>query len=611
MQKLHNNKYFLSIFLVIISIIVATFAWDNISLPYYPDKAIYGDSYIQNQHNSFNDTLRFIFFVFFPLSVFFFSQIFFENKNFNNFFYFINYDFSKKNFINNLNYIFFFLIIIIFIEFFCIDFSKLNYEMDIFHEGLWLTSSSNLKIKKEIFTSSYVGRGLYGNFHPSLLWQVIGFDSIGIIRFFSYLVNLLIKFLSLLLVKKITLSLDFKKNQQIIFFLLMSLVFLYFTPYGQPIFYDRYFILFFFIILLLNFFFNNFNFVTIFALGTFSAISMFWYIDIGAYINFFLLILIFFLLIKKKIKEIILLFLGAFVSWFLFYILLTNNEFISFLHNIKSIYQTIDQIHGLIFPTPFLGGDTRSTKILLLFITTGVLIINLLFDQKNKHFVFSMIIFYIFSVLTFKYGLSRSDGVHIRIGGGLISVTFLFILVFYFVTFFEKFLKKKNNYDKKIKFTFLVLIIFCFFYLYFEKKYESKSIKNFNYFFSSVSNLIKLEDKFYINNEYSLILDFYSNLTKEDKCVYVFTNELAIPYLLKKPTCSKHFINYISSPVFIQKEIIKDLKNKKPQYILYKSRLDLYEDSAIRLKYVNEFIKKNYSIFSNYLNWEVYKINDI
>ena len=38
--------------------------------------------------------------------------------------------------------------------------------------------------------------------------------------------------------------------------------------------------------------------------------------------------------------------------------------------------------------------------------------------------------------------------------------------------------------------------------------------------------------------------------------VEIFTNENAIPYLLKKPTCSKFYTIYTSSPKNLQKKMI-------------------------------------------------------
>ena len=74
------------------TVILISFFWDKITLPYENTTEIVGE-YSKNNHHQFNDTLRFICFLFFPLLVFsttyiltnqnkikFFNNIFFENE---------------------------------------------------------------------------------------------------------------------------------------------------------------------------------------------------------------------------------------------------------------------------------------------------------------------------------------------------------------------------------------------------------------------------------------------------------------------------------------------------------------------------------------------------
>ena len=79
--------------------------------------------------------------------------------------------------------------------------------------------------------------------------------------------------------------------------------------------------------------------------------------------------------------------------------------------------------------------------------------------------------------------------------------------------------------------------------------------------------------------------------------------------MLKKPTCSKHFAVYISSPESLQREFIDDLSLKKPSYILYESKADIYDDPKTRLNIVNKYILDNYSDFKKINKWTIYKIN--
>ena len=42
----------------------------------------------------------------------------------------------------------------------------MNYEVDFFHEGMWLSASQNTKFSNDFWLSSYIVRGLFGDFYP-------------------------------------------------------------------------------------------------------------------------------------------------------------------------------------------------------------------------------------------------------------------------------------------------------------------------------------------------------------------------------------------------------------------------------------------------------------
>ena len=103
----------------------------------------------------------------------------------------------------------------------------------------------------------------------------------------------------------------------------------------------------------------------------------------------------------------------------------------------------------------------------------------------------------------------------------------------------------------------------------------SKSISNF---ISSKENILKLlryPDESYINEDYQKLVSYYKNLSKSDPCTMIFTHESAIPYFLKKNICSKYFFMYTATPKEIQNNIMKDLNNNKPIFLIYKSDMML------------------------------------
>ena len=143
--------------------------------------------------------------------------------------------------------------------------------------------------------------------------------------------------------------------------------------------------------------------------------------------------------------------------------------------------------------------------------------------------------------------------------------------------------------------------------IFINKKYEDKNYNNLFSFKKNVSTLINYSDNEFINKDYQNFIKQYKNLSAKDNCVMVFTNEVAMPYLLKKPSCSKYYLMYTASPISIQKDLIKDLIDKNPVYLIYRSELDKYGHVGNRLRLLDNFINEQYSFFKKINYWEVYK----
>ena len=140
------------------------------------------------------------------------------------------------------------------------------------------------------------------------------------------------------------------------------------------------------------------------------------------------------------------------------------------------------------------------------------------------------------------------------------------------------------------------------------KKFEQKSIFNVLTFKENISKLITNPDNVYINKDYQALVSYYKTISKSDSCVMIFTNEVAIPYLLKKKTCSKYYLMYTATPKEIQNNIIAVLKNEKPKFLIYKSDIDIYGHAGDRLLLLDEFIQNQYSFFKKFSYWEIYKL---
>ena len=81
-----------------------------------------------------------------------------------------------------------------------------------------------------------------------------------------------------------------------------------------------------------------------------------------------------YLIYRRDYKNFYPILFGVTIGWAIFFIFLPNNEISAFLENTKIVFSSSDYLDGLIYPTPFISKDARSTRALLLIIITGILI---------------------------------------------------------------------------------------------------------------------------------------------------------------------------------------------------------------------------------------------
>ena len=357
-----------------------------------------------------------------------FNQLIFFNKNLKS-----SYNLEKKK--HELTFYSFLVFFSLFFEFFFLAFSKFNQNLDFFHEGMWLSASQNLKLTNEFWNSSFIVRGLFGDFYPYLLWEISNKETIGITRFFQLLIYFFNKIILVLIIRKLSIFTNFKKNNKILFFLLLTISCLSLQGYINPVFLVRSFLFLLFIYICLNFFQNyNKSFFELIIIGLFSSLSFFWYVDIGVYINFLIFLIIVMFMIKFEFRKFLITFISIFSGWIFFFMIFPDYELSQFYINTKVILNTLGWFHSLDFPNPILTLDGRALKSILFFLISGFLIIRLVnsISKENNLFIISATLLFCASLIYFNYALSRSDGGHIRVGSGLIQVTF-FTLVLYFL----------------------------------------------------------------------------------------------------------------------------------------------------------------------------------
>ncbi|MDA9623904.1 hypothetical protein N9S62_01350 [Pelagibacteraceae bacterium] len=587
-----------------LSVILASYFWSVIELP-LNQKLNYGDEYFTKSYSKYNDTFKFFIFILTGLLPFIFIYNYLYKKEIYSIKDFLRLELNNNSTNNNsLSFIFLLMLIFCLIEFFLIDFTWYISNIDMFHEGLWITSAFNYLKTGQLWSSSYIDRGLFGNFYPVILWNFnenIGIGSVRLADLFLLLVN---KILLLFLAKQITESLNFNDFKKIIFFIISSFLFISLVDYQDlEEFVPRSLLS----ILFLNIFLHslkNKKIINFFVLGLFSVISILWYLDIGAYVNFTILLILIFFLIRGDVKVFLATFVGLITGWLTFFLLFPPNELQDFFFNTKNIYYTIDQIHGLIFPTPFFAGDTRATKTLVFFIMGGVFTTYICLDRgnfKNSNKIFFFFLF-VLSLVSFKTGLSRSDDPHIKVATGpllLIIYTYLSYWLMH-LTIFKKAETIIINNIKLFKFIFIILLFLNF------KIYQINGVFNFK---DKLDTLLQANDVEFLKGEQEKYIDlikYYKNVSLNNNCIQILTDENALPYFLKKKTCTKYYQIWILQPEYMQNKFIEALKDKKPKIILIKTKSTRYTP---KLKLVERFINNEYTAYDTFNEWTFLKIN--
>ena len=603
--------------LTIASILLMTFLWDKIIFPYENKEYIHGE-YSINFFNPLNDTVRSVSFILFPTSIFFVSYLhFYKDRLFSIYEVVItrNTIFKPEN-NKYLNILIFIFIISLIMEFLLINFNFFSNSIDHPHDGMLLTPSNNAYLLNKYWISSYIERGFIAQFGLSFLWKFFDVKSVGLMHLYHLFFLLLNKILIIILAGIVSKNLLFNNNLKNIFFIILSTLTIslisYYDVGGFP---PRLFIfLLFLIILYLSFNKKNkFSFI-FFFLGSFSALSMFWYIDIGAYINVLCLLAIIYFSIRKEFKKMFCTLLGAITFWCIFALSINPYELKEFFDISLTVYSTTDFYNGLIYPTPFLSGDARSTKALLFFIIAGILLIIINFNKKikmsNLNKIFLVFLF-IASILMFKSAISRSDTPHIKTSTGINLFLIYTTLLYLLFSYFENSAKIKNFLNRILNLSLLKkinLILIVPFLLVL--KGDIFNINKIYHSASNIKNLIYYKDEKYLTADYKALVNYYKDLTIDEKCIQIITNESTLPYFINKPSCTPYYFMYPVGALSLQKKFIQKLKEKKPKTILYRSEKTSWDFSKLQAPLLFDFIERNYVFYNKYKLWTFYKLKN-
>ena len=579
-----------------LSIMFSSYVWDLIKLPYKEVNII--GVYAENKYNAFNEILRYLFFILFPLVIFLSLQIHFNKFSFKNLIpqLKINEDIIYEN-NHTIRLTKIVIFAFIFAEFFSVDFTTIP--LDLLHEGQRLSSAYKSLIDNSLWSGSYVTVGLfYETLSAKLIWQLFDHESIGLMRFADRIFISFCKILIVLIIYKITLFSKLKFFYKEIFFTICSLILIInlFDYHTQRN--DAEYLLFRELpILLTTYLFfeiiskKDSNKFLIFLFGPISFFSMLWSIDRGLICNVLIFSIFIYFLITQKFQSGLVIFFSIIFSWLLAIVFL-GNEFNFFLENTFTLLKEINYVFGEIHVTPFGFGSGhesfRASKILIAIIFCLIISLNF-FIQNNKNystqFKLSMLFLSIVSFLTYGYNLGRSGGVHLKEVFGYSIIFFVILIISYFLQILsnKKLFFKKNTLGNNI---FLLIFVTCIFTL--SLNINPSKILKFNKRFSQYINL---EDQFYLHKDENSFLKDSKDIVKDYNCIQMFTNEVAYLYLLRKKNCTKYYLVFSIGSPRSQMKMINELNDAD---IIITSEYDDKGHPTYKLPLVTDFIKENY-----------------
>ena len=605
-MKIQKKTIFLYSAIVFMIIFVAKI-WGFIKLP-YKDPSIIG-TYSINEFNSTNDILRYLIFILLPVSFFLLFKIFFEKKEIKKIIFEIGLT-SERKYNNDFAIKCSLAIILLFL---ILEFLSINFPLhaiDFLHEGQVLSSAYKSLLDGSLWSGSYVTVGIfYETLSSKFIWSFFDLESIGLSRYPPIFFTLVIKFLFIILLFKITKFLDLNTFYKNIFFIISSFISLTFLDYDIPsvdiISYRE------IPVIMISILFIDYlqsikwkKYILI-LLALVAVTSMFWSIDRGLVCNLLILSIIFFLILTKRYNDLAILFLSVIFFNLLFFLML-GDEFHYFISNTTSIIKEMGYIHGLIHPEPFSNelNSSRATKTLISIIIILIISLNLFF-KENKLFSIEFKTFLLFlsivSFFSYIYALGRSDGPHIK----HVFAHQLFFFTIYFTYLFLSFIMNLNklNFLFRLKNIIIpILLVSILFPL-------NLNIKNILDYSDRFNEYIKLPDKKFLNKNDVNAIDKIKSIVSQYDCVQLFSNDAALLYLLKKKSCTKYYFIWSVGSSNNQKKLVRDFKNTK--LIISKGTPFAWDLSVSqKLPIVDNYIDQNFYIDQKIKDWEILKIKN-
>ena len=591
-MKIPKQIYFVLAF--IFSFFLSVLISSKIHIP-LGHTSIVGEYSEQNYH-PLNDFLKYITYILVPILFFFLLKLIFDKKIINNFFQNFNDPIIIFKFDRSGYFLAFFFIVLIIFEFLSVEY-PMN-KMDLYHEGQRLSAAFKNALDGSLWSGSYVVVSIFHEIvGTKMIWSITGNKTIGSLRFLDLSYVLITKIFLIFLSFQLSKFVNLSNNLKNIFFVVITFILLQQIDYNIydggvlalreiPV------------ILTLIFFFKSLeskSYINFLIIGFILVSTFFWSIDRALVLSFFSIYIFIFLLLSKRYFQIYVFFISILLFSIVFSFIL-GFELNYFFNNTINVFKEHTYVNGIIHPDLLTDekNSFRATKSVALIILSLLIALNLFFNKKhNKQNNLKIVLLSlsVISFLSYIYAIGRSDGPHIK---QTLGFPIIFFTLFFLNIFFEKL--RETSLNKYLTNRLYPIGIFILISLI---NYQNFNLTNSINFFDRYTKYVSLTDDKFLKNEDFTFIKLHSKIFDNETCLQLFTNDAALNFLFKKPSCSRFYFTYTIGSKINQKKIISEIKDTN--YILIGGETDNWS-LPFKKKYplLFEHIKNNYSIFKEF-----------
>jgi hypothetical protein len=141
---------------------------------------------------------------------------------------------------------------------------------------------------------------------------------------------------------------------------------------------------------------------------------------------------------------------------------------------------------------------------------------------------------------------------------------------------------------------------------------QNVNFTNIVNFGNRLEKYLNLPDKKFLTKEQFYSISKISKTLSGEKCIQFFTYEASIPFLTKKPSCSKFYMIWSIATNKNQNEFIKEIENSGSKFIVSNGPYEYFPplSPSERLPIIQRYINDNFKLYEQISSYNIYIKNE-